>query len=141
MLPLVGAPAPSADAVRYRTVTATGHYDTAHTAFVRLRTVAGKDGSLVLTPFRTRDGVLLVVRGLRPSASGTNRPLRPPPAGQVTITARVEPSEPNRDSPAAVARGALLSSTRRHRPRPCMPRCSTATPNCCAGNRARTIRS
>ncbi len=107
VLPLVGAPAPAQDAVRYRTVIATGRYDTTHTAFVRLRTVAGKDGSLVLTPFLTRNGVLLVVRGLRPSS--TTHALTPPPSGQVTITARVEPSEPNRDSSAAVTHGQLLS--------------------------------
>jgi cytochrome oxidase assembly protein ShyY1 len=108
LLPLVGAPAPSADSIRYRTVRATGRYDTAHTAYVRLRSVAGKDGSLVLTPFVTRDGVLLVVRGLRSSAA-TNRPLSPPPSRQVSITARVQASEADRDSAADVARGQLLS--------------------------------
>jgi cytochrome oxidase assembly protein ShyY1 len=109
VLPLVGAPAPSADSIRYRTVTATGRYDPADTSYVRLRSVSGKDGSLVLTPFVTRSGVLLVVRGLRPSASVANTPLSAPPSGSVSITARVQASEGNRDSATDVARGQLLS--------------------------------
>ncbi|HEY8302535.1 MAG TPA: SURF1 family protein [Jatrophihabitans sp.] len=109
VLPLVGRPAPAQDAVRYRTVTATGHYDAGHTAYVRLRTIAGRDGALELTPFVTRAGVLLVVRGLRYSLPDTNGPLTPPPSGRITITARVEPSEPNRDSTTAITQGQLLS--------------------------------
>jgi cytochrome oxidase assembly protein ShyY1 len=107
VLPLVGATPPSADAVRYRKITATGHFDDAHTAQVRLRSVNGQDGSLVLTPFVTRDGVLLVVRGLLPSSITT----APPSAGgaKVTITARAQTSEANRDSAAEVAQGQLVS--------------------------------
>lgn len=106
VLPLVGAPAPSADSVRYRTVTATGRFDDAHTVRVGLRTVDGADGDLVLTPFVTSSGDLLVVRGLDADRSGSTPA---PPAGQVTIRARVQASEANRDNAAAFARGKLAS--------------------------------
>jgi len=107
VLPLVGAPAPSQDAVRYRTITATGRFDATHTARVRLRTVGGTDGDLVLTPLVTSAGDLLVVRGL--FATGRHTPVTAPPSGQVTIRGRVQTSESNRDSAADVARGQLLS--------------------------------
>ncbi len=106
VLPLVGAQGPSADSVRYRTVTATGHFDDAHTVRVGLRTVAGADGDLVLTPFVTSGGDLLVVRGLDADRSGSTPT---PPAGRLTIRARVQTSEPNRDNAAAFARGKLAS--------------------------------
>lgn len=109
LLPLVGGQPPPADSIRYRTVTATGHYDAAHTSYVRLRSVGGTDGSLVLTPFVTRDGVLLVVRGLRYDVPDTNGPLSPPPPGRVSITARLQAGEANRDSAADIARGQVLS--------------------------------
>lgn len=107
VLPLVGAPAPSQDAVRYRTITATGRFDDAHTARVRLRTVNGTDGELWLTPLVTSRGDLLVVRGLY--ADGRHTPVAAPPSGTVTIRGRVQTSESNRDSAADVARGLLLS--------------------------------
>jgi cytochrome oxidase assembly protein ShyY1 len=107
VLPLVGAPAPSADAVRYRNVTATGRFDDAHTALVRLRNASGKDGSLVLTPFVTGGGELLVVRGLY--ADGRRTPVPAAPPGQFTVSGRVQTSESNRDSAADVARGRVLS--------------------------------
>jgi cytochrome oxidase assembly protein ShyY1 len=106
ILPLVGAHAPSADSVRYRTVIATGHFDDAQHSLVRLRTVNGTDGDLWLSPFVTREGVLLVVRGLYRLSPGTNPT---PPTGTVTIHARVQSSEANRDSAAQVARGEVLS--------------------------------
>ena len=107
VFPLVGAPTPSQDSVRYRTVTATGHFDEAHTARVRLRTVNGTDGELVLTPFVTSGGDLLVVRGLY--ADGRHTPIPAPPSGQVTIRGRAQTSEADRDSAADVAHGQLLS--------------------------------
>ena len=70
VLPLVGAgPGPADHAVQYRTVTATGSYDGAHQALVRQRTVNGDTGYLVLTPLRTSNATLLVVRGF---VSGTS---------------------------------------------------------------------
>ncbi len=107
VLPLVGHPAPSQDSVRYRAVTATGHFDNAHTARVRLRTVDGTDGDLVLTPFVTGAGDLLVVRGL--FADDRRGTVPAPPAGQVTIHGRAQTSEANRDTAADVAHGQLLS--------------------------------
>lgn len=109
VLPPVGRPAPSADAVRYRPVVATGHYDDAQTSYVRLRSVGGTDGDLVLTPLDTHNGVVLVVRGLR-STGGDGFAAAPrAPHGTVTVRARAETSEPNRDSPAQVRAGQLLS--------------------------------
>jgi cytochrome oxidase assembly protein ShyY1 len=104
VLPLVGDPRRSADSVRFREVTATGRYDRARTSFVRLRSVAGQDGSFVLTPFVTADGTLLVVRGLTTTTSDPGVP-----TGRLTITARAQASEPNRDSAAQVARGTVKS--------------------------------
>jgi cytochrome oxidase assembly protein ShyY1 len=109
VLPLVGRPGPSADSVRYRLVTATGHYDDTNRSFVRLRTVNGTDGSLVLTPFVTNDGVLLVVRGLYHTGPDTNPPPPSAPQGTYTIKARVQTSETDRDSAAEVAKGQVLS--------------------------------
>ena len=136
VLPLVGAPGPSADSVRYRTVTATGHFDDAHTVRVGLRTVDGADGDLVLTPFVTSGGDVLVVRGLDADRSGSTPA---PPAGQVTIRARVQTSEPNRDSAAAFARGKLRRSMPRHRRRTSARPCTTAMSNCCPASRARRM--
>lgn len=107
VLPLVGAPAPSQDAVRYRAVTATGHFDDAKTARVRLRTVNSTDGDLVLTPFVTKNGELLVVRGLYPN--GRHTPVPAAPSGQMTIRGRAQTSEADRDNAADVAHGRLLS--------------------------------
>jgi cytochrome oxidase assembly protein ShyY1 len=109
VLPAVGTDAPSADAVRYRTVTATGRYDAAHQAEVRLRSVGGQDGVFILTPLVTSDGVLLVVRGFHPDANGGFTAPPAPPAGRVSIRARVQTSDSNRDSAADVARGHLIS--------------------------------
>ena len=109
LLPLVGHPAPPADSVRYRAVTATGHYDDTNRSFVRLRTVDGTDGDLLLTPFVTKDGVLLVVRGLYQPGPDTNPPLPGAPTGTLTLRARVQMSEANRDSAAQVAKGQVLS--------------------------------
>jgi len=109
VLPLVGKPAPSTDSVRYRTVTATGRYDDTERSLVRLRTVKGIDGDLLLTPFVTKDGVLLVVRGLYHTGPDTNPPPPSAPPGRLTIRARVETSEADRDSAAQVAKGSVLS--------------------------------
>lgn len=109
VLPILGKPAPSADSVRYRLVTATGHYDDAQRSFVRLRTVDGTDGDLVLTPFVTKDGVLLVVRGLYHAGPDASPPPPDAPSGRLTIRARVQASEANRDTAAQVSKGEVLS--------------------------------
>ncbi|WP_202486504.1 SURF1 family protein [Streptomyces sp. SID4985] len=82
---------------KYRTVTATGTFDTAHEVVVRRRTSSdGEVGFHVLTPLRLTDGtVLLVNRGWIP-ANGvqTAFPKIPaPPAGKTTITGRLKADE------------------------------------------------
>jgi cytochrome oxidase assembly protein ShyY1 len=109
VLPAVGEKAPSADAVRYRTVTASGRYDAAHQAEVRLRSVDGQDGVFVLTPLTTSDGVLLVVRGFHPDTTGGFTTPPAPPTGLIDIRARVQTSDSNRDSAAQIAKGRLIS--------------------------------
>ncbi|CAK7285685.1 Cytochrome oxidase biogenesis protein Surf1, facilitates heme A insertion [Streptomyces misionensis JCM 4497] len=82
---------------KYRTVTATGTFDTEKTEVVRRRTNADGDvGYHVLTPFVLTDGkVLLVNRGWVP-ADGTQTafPKIPaPPAGRTTISGRLMADE------------------------------------------------
>ncbi|MFD4541690.1 SURF1 family protein [Streptomyces bauhiniae] len=82
---------------KYRTVTATGTFDTAHEEVVRRRTNADDEvGFHVLTPLRLADGrVLLVNRGWIPAnGAQTEFPKVPaPPAGKVTITGRLKADE------------------------------------------------
>jgi cytochrome oxidase assembly protein ShyY1 len=112
VLPLVGAPAPDADAVRYRTVTATGTFDPQHQGMVRLRSVGDAEGYYVLTRFATTDGrTLLVVRGFVAGDANGNPPahVAAPPAGTVTIHARVQTGESKRDQPHGIPAGQLAS--------------------------------
>ena len=84
------------DTVRFRTVTATGTYDRAGQVLVRQRGVASKVGFLVVAPLRTASGTTLFVSRGFVAATGdaTESPDFPdPPAGQVTVTGRVLPSE------------------------------------------------
>lgn len=83
---------------RYRTVTATGHFDTAREEVVRRRVNGDEQvGFHVLTPFVLTDGsVVLVNRGWIPAdaPSQTAFPKVPaPPSGQVTVTGRLMPDE------------------------------------------------
>jgi cytochrome oxidase assembly protein ShyY1 len=100
VLPLVGtAPFPGTDDVEFRPVTATGSYDGAAQSLVRSRTVNEVTGFLVLTPFRTDGGTLLVVRGFVPQpASGAAPEIPAPPNGPVTITARTHGPETRNDA-------------------------------------------
>ena len=105
VLPLVGHRTPSTDAIAFRTVTATGTYDSDRQQLVRQRSVGGADGDYVLTPLFTHHGVLLVVRGFV-ATSSTGVPAVPPaPGGTVTVTARVEPGENGADHAASLGRG------------------------------------
>ncbi|MGW2824819.1 SURF1 family cytochrome oxidase biogenesis protein [Streptomyces sp. NPDC001443] len=84
-------------AERYRTVTATGTFDTSREVVVRRRVNSDDEvGFHVLTPFVLADGrVLLVNRGWIP-ANGvqTAFPKIPaPPAGRTTVTGRLMPDE------------------------------------------------
>ncbi|MCX3059754.1 SURF1 family cytochrome oxidase biogenesis protein [Streptomyces beihaiensis] len=83
---------------RYRSVTATGRFDTGHEVVVRRRTNAdGEVGYHVLTPFVLTDGkVVLVNRGWIPAngPSQTAFPKIPAPApGRTTVTGRLMPDE------------------------------------------------
>ncbi|MFF8967747.1 SURF1 family protein [Streptomyces sp. NPDC014995] len=83
---------------RYRSVTATGHFDTDREVVVRRRVNADEEvGFHVLTPFVLTDGkVLLVNRGWIP-ADGPSQTAFPevpaPPAGEITVTGRLMPDE------------------------------------------------
>ncbi|MFI7429821.1 SURF1 family protein [Micromonospora sp. NPDC049836] len=90
-------PAP-AERVTWTKVTATGRYDTANVVLVRGRTVDNKVGFEVLTPLVLADGTaVLVDRGWIPTAPGAGATAQPSvpaaPAGDVTLTGRVVPSE------------------------------------------------
>ena len=102
VLPLVGnAPDPSTDEVEFRAVRATGSYDPATQSLVRSRTVNDHTGFLVLTPFHTGGGTLLVVRGFLPQPASGGAPEIPAvPTGTVTITARTHGPESRNDAAA-----------------------------------------
>ncbi|MFF7157266.1 SURF1 family cytochrome oxidase biogenesis protein [Streptomyces sp. NPDC008139] len=100
-----GAVLPKTDL--YKSVTATGHFDTAHEVVARHRT-AGNDGSddtsgggqevgyHVITPLVLADGrAVLVNRGwISPGNDPTAFPkITPPPSGEVTVTGRLRPDE------------------------------------------------
>ncbi|WP_035841730.1 SURF1 family cytochrome oxidase biogenesis protein [Kitasatospora azatica] len=83
----------------WRTVTATGEYDSAHEFVVRQRTAS--DGStigyFVITPLRLADGhgEVLVNRGWVDSGSDATQfpPVPAAPGGQVTVTGRLRADE------------------------------------------------
>lgn len=83
---------------RYRSVRATGVFDTGHEVVVRRRVNADETvGFHILTPFVLTDGkVLLVNRGWIPAdgRSQTTFPTVPaPPPGRITVTGRLMPDE------------------------------------------------
>lgn len=86
-------PAPGEE---YRRVRAVGRYDGRAELLVRLRPFEGRVGYYVLTPLVTDSGpALLVNRGWVPDPGSAATPDVPaPPAGPVTVVARVRPSEP-----------------------------------------------
>jgi cytochrome oxidase assembly protein ShyY1 len=86
----------SAPDEQWRRVTATGRYLPDAQVLVRLRVVEGEPAFLVLTPFAVDGGpTVLVDRGyVRPEKGSQVPPIAAPPAGQVSITARLRDSEP-----------------------------------------------
>jgi cytochrome oxidase assembly protein ShyY1 len=80
---------------RLRQVTAVGRYEPAGQVLVRQRVVDGRTGFLVVTPLRTAGGAVLVVRGFVPAVGAATQSPDPPaaPAGEVTVTGRVQPGE------------------------------------------------
>ncbi|WP_248959854.1 SURF1 family cytochrome oxidase biogenesis protein [Sphaerisporangium perillae] len=98
-VPLASLDRPGAtvpDAVKYRTVTATGSFDAAHELLVRRRPQNGRPGFFVLTPLVTADGTAVIVnRGwvkMGPTAD-TPPEVPPPSTGEVTVTGRLRPAE------------------------------------------------
>lgn len=92
---LLSTSRPADPALKLRTATATGRYEPAGQVLVRQREVEQRAGFLVVTPLRTPGGVLLVVRGFVPAVGSATQspPVPPAPAGEVTVTGRVYPSE------------------------------------------------
>jgi len=73
------------DALRYRSVTASGTYDESATSVIPSRTQGGAPGSWVVSPLRVGDDTVLVVRGftaLDPTGAATPPT---PPAGTVAV--------------------------------------------------------
>ena len=81
--------------VEWRRVVATGTYLPEAEAVVRLRVADGKPAVEVLTPLRLDDGrVVTVDRGWVAVTNGQQTPAYPaPPAGAVTVTARLRPDQ------------------------------------------------
>lgn len=92
--------------VEWRRVTATGTYLPEAEVVVRLRLVDGKPAVEVLTPLRLDDGrVVTVDRGWVAVTNSQQTPAYPaPPAGTVTVTARLRPDQ-NDPSDRPVVRG------------------------------------
>lgn len=86
---------------RFRKVTVAGTYDQGHALVVRRRPQEGRNGYYVLTPLVTGPGTAVIVnRGWVPAgATADAAPEVPaPPAGQVTVTGRLRPSETEESS-------------------------------------------
>ena len=99
LVPTTGADAPGANAIRYRHVTVTGRYLTAHEQYVGNQTQGGRQGFYVLTPLQTGDAIVLVVRGFVAAASDESRPavVPAPPAGQVRLTGWLQEAQTAHD--------------------------------------------
>lgn len=82
---------------QWRPVTLTGQYDVAEQLLVRNRPHGGTSTFEVLTPLRLDDGRTFIVnRGwVRPGVEQANPDVVPePPTGEVTVVARLQPTEP-----------------------------------------------
>jgi cytochrome oxidase assembly protein ShyY1 len=99
-----------ASQTRFRRVRAVGTYDISHQLLVRERTVDGVVGFLVLTPFRTTSGtVLLMVRGFVAADGNRPTPVADPPTGRVTVVARAEAPELRNDHFGKTAAGQITA--------------------------------
>ncbi|MFE6867944.1 SURF1 family protein [Kitasatospora sp. NPDC057692] len=108
---LLGAESPqvTTDTVG-RAVTLTGTFEQEHQLLVPNRVLDGRQGYYVLTPLRTADGrTAAVVRGWAAGAppvgaAGADSPIAAAPAGEVTVTGRLQAGETS-GSGGAVAGG------------------------------------
>ncbi len=98
-----GAAAGLPPELEWRTVTATGSFDTAAEVAVRRRPLDGRNGFWVVSPLVTDTGVVLVNRGWTPAAGdATTAPDVPAaPAGEVTVIGRLRPAETTGPTEAA----------------------------------------
>lgn len=88
-------------------VKATGHYVPDKQLLVRNRPTNDGPGFEVLTPLKLADGSLFIVdRGWVPTGSKQDAPdlVPAPPRGEVTVIARLQPSEPRLDTRGATGR-------------------------------------
>lgn len=102
---LDGPGAVVADGDVWRPVLLEGRYVADATVLLRNRPVGGQPGYHVLVPFETDDGLVVVVdRGFVPLGADGSAPddVPAPPAGDVTVTARLRADEPasSRGAPA-----------------------------------------
>lgn len=103
---------PERDAIELRQVHVSGSYEPAHQVLVRRVTLDGQNGYYVLTPLRTADATLLVVRGFVPVTNRGGPPvdIAAPPQGRVQITAaRVQPGDTRTDNFGRVPAGQVDS--------------------------------
>lgn len=112
---LLSTTAPPGDGVRWRMASATGHFDSDHQAYIRLRQDNdGKPAYEVVAPFVTASGVVLVDRGYVPFQLVQESTLRLPPlpTGTVTVTGRAQPDQTDpRDRPPAAAPDGRMTYT------------------------------
>jgi cytochrome oxidase assembly protein ShyY1 len=96
VLPAPGAPLPERE--QWRPVRVRGTYLADRAVVVRNRPLGGAPGYEVVVPLRTAGGaVLLVDRGWVPGDATGPDAVPEPPAGDVTVVARLRPSEPGVD--------------------------------------------
>ncbi|GAA2827662.1 SURF1 family protein [Kitasatospora aburaviensis] len=99
-----GSPQVTTDTVG-RAVTVSGTFDQEHQLVVPNRVLDGKQGYYVLTPLRTDDGrTVAVVRGWAPGTPAAEASAAAAPAGEVTVTGRLQAGETS-GSGGAVAGG------------------------------------
>ena len=98
-------------AAEFRQVSATGRYLSGHEVLVRGQNAGDEVGYVVVTPFQTSDGVLLVARGFIPQTQGAAiTPLTPPPPAEaVTISTRLRPASTRTDRLGALPANQVLS--------------------------------
>ena len=90
----------------WREVTMSGRYLPAGETVARLRQVNDQPAYEILTPFRLDNGrVMLVDRGWVAPNNGQVPGYAPPPAGQLTLTARMHPEESDPHRPPLTEQG------------------------------------